>query len=148
MSKALDELKAWGFTVFESEAPDREEVDFTISDKEDNVAWVWGTIDSYEVECNHELVDFSGDETERGECVICGQTCDWHYDYDEDGCRHKTPHEWHPEEGDGGLIKKYIEETSAEKQARLKYLQDKERVCGLDKDELWELTELEKEAGL
>ena len=121
MSKALDELKAWGFMVLESEAPDREEVDFTISDKEDNVAWAWGTRDGYEVECNHELVEFSSDETERGVCVICGLTCDWHYDYDEDGCRHKTPHEWHYEDGDGdgGLIEKYIEETSAEKEEGL-----------------------------
>lgn len=107
MSKVLDELKLWGFTVFESEAPDREEIDFSIGDKEGNVAWVWGSKDNYEVECDHVFVEFSNNDEERGRCLICGETCDWCYHPD----HHKNPVEWHPEESDGGFIKKYIEET-------------------------------------
>lgn len=35
--------------------------------------------------CKHEDIDF-GDIEERGECLQCGATCDWHsqIDYDED----------------------------------------------------------------
>lgn len=34
---------------------------------------------------------------------------------------------------------------NSEKRLRLDYLQRKEQACGLDKDELWEMTELESE---
>ena len=34
----------YGLTIFESEAPDREVIDFSVydSDRDDNVAWGWG----------------------------------------------------------------------------------------------------------
>lgn len=112
----------YGLTVYESDAPDREEIDFSVcdSDLDDNVAWVWGAENDYEVECGHKIE--WGDEGERGYCVICGKECDWHYENevvsegkDEDGnyyCqtdRVRVPHEWH--EGDGGIIRQYIEQT-------------------------------------
>lgn len=122
----------YGLTIFESEAPDREVIDFSVynSDIDDNVAWAWGGGDTvavdnkeynydYEVECNHKI-EWGGDD-ERGYCVVCGKECDWHWEkewvddgHGEDGeCighyeQHRVPHEWH--EGDGGIIKQYINE--------------------------------------
>lgn len=37
--KVIDELKDMGYTIYESEAPDRESIEFLLSDAEDNVAW-------------------------------------------------------------------------------------------------------------
>lgn len=132
----MDELKKYGLTIYESEAPDREVIDFSVADSEDNVAWVWGGGDTvaidnkeydydYEVECDHAIIDY-GDDDEQGRCVVCGRTCDWHYEkeivnegHDEDGnyyCREtevRVPHEWH--EGDGGIIKQYIKENYGNK---------------------------------
>ena len=122
----------YGLTVYESGAPDRKTIDFSVydSDTDDNVAWVWGGGDTvavdnkeynydYEVECDHKIE--WGDDDERGYCVVCGKECDWHYEnevvnegHDEDGrytCQTvnvRVPHEWH--EGDGGIIKQYIDE--------------------------------------
>lgn len=124
----------YGLTIFESDAPDRQKIDFSVysSSLGDNVAWVWGdgdvvSIDNkeygydYEVECDHEI-EWGGDD-ERGYCVICGKECDWHWENqvvnegkDEDGnyyCQTagvRTIDEWH--EGDGGIIKQYIEQTN------------------------------------
>lgn len=123
----------YGLTIYESEAPDREAIDFSVydSDTDDNVAWVYGSGDTvavdnkeynydYEVECDHKIE--WGDDNERGYCVVCGKECDWHYEnqvvsegHDEDGrytCQTanvRVPHEWH--EGDRGIIKQYIEQT-------------------------------------
>ena len=123
----------YGLTIYESEAPDREVIDFSVydSNRGDNVAWAWGSGDviavdnkeynyDYEVECDHEIE--WGDDDERGYCVICGKECDWHYENevvnegkDEDGnyycqtARTRTIDGWH--EGDGGIIKQYIEQT-------------------------------------
>lgn len=123
----------YGLTIYESEAPDREVIDFSVydSDRGDNVAWVWGGGDTvavdnkeynydYEVECDHKIE--WGDDDERGYCVVCGKECDWHYENqvvdegkDEDGnytCRTadvRVVDGWH--EGDGGIIKQYIEQT-------------------------------------
>lgn len=122
----------YGLTIYESDAPNREEIDISVysSSLGDNVAWAWGggeivSVDSkrydydYEVECDHEIE--WGDDDERGYCVICGKECDWHYENevvnegkDEDGnyycqtARTRTIDEWH--EGDGGIIKQYIDE--------------------------------------
>ena len=122
----------YGLTIYESEAPDRKTIDFSVydSDTDDNVAWVWGGGDTvavdnkeynydYEVECDHKIE--WGDDDERGYCVVCGKECDWHYENqvvnegkDSDGnyyCQTdkvRVPHEWH--EGDGGIIKQYINE--------------------------------------
>lgn len=122
----------YGLTIYESDAPNREEIDISVysSSLGDNVAWAWGggelvSVDSkrydydYEVECDHEIE--WGDDDERGYCVICGKECDWHYENevvnegkDSDGnyycqtARTRTIDEWH--EGDGGIIKQYIDE--------------------------------------
>ena len=121
MSFNRDIAEQYGLTIYESEAPDREVIDFSVydSDLDDSVAWVWGAKDDYEVECNHNIE--YGDDDERGYCVICGKECDWHYENevvnegeDSDGnyyCQTadvRVPHEWH--EGDGGIIKQYIDE--------------------------------------
>ena len=109
----------YGLTIYESDAPDREEIDFFVHSDEidDNIAWVWGEQDDYEIDCNHQIE--WGDDDKRGYCVICGKECDWHWEkewvddgHGEDGgCighyeRQRVPHEWH--EGDGGIIKQYI----------------------------------------
>lgn len=132
MSFNQDIAEQYGLTIYESEAPDREVIDFSVysSEIDDNIAWVWGGGDTvavddkeydydYEVECNHQIE--WGDDDERGYCVICGKECDWHYEedvvnegYDDEGkytgqvVKVPTPHEWH--EGDGGIIKQYIEQ--------------------------------------
>lgn len=104
--RAEEKLKELGLSIRESDNPDRDTVDFTIEDAEDNVVWVWGTPEDYEVECPHDFTDYEDDET-VGECPICGATCDWHWETDENG-RYRVPHEWH--KGNGGIIKQYIKE--------------------------------------
>lgn len=122
MKSSKELCEEYGLTIYESEAPDRLPVDFSIDDGCDNVAWAWGDADDYEVECDHAVVDY-GDDDERGECLVCGATCDWHYEkdvvnegHDEDGnyyCQEgeeRVPHEWH--RGSGGIIKQYINEQN------------------------------------
>lgn len=111
----------YGLTIYESDAPDRKPVDFSVysSYDGDNMAWVWGDADDYEVECNHEVE--WGDDDELGYCVVCGKECSWHWENqvvnegkDEDGnyyCQTAGVREiddWH--EGDGGIIKQYVKE--------------------------------------
>lgn len=114
-NELIKEFKDMGLRIVESEAPDREKIDFSIADDNDNIAWVWGsgepiTVDGkpsldYEVECDHCFVEYEDDE-HQGYCPICGRYCDWHWEGD--GLyRERVPHNW--EEGDGGIIKKIIE---------------------------------------
>lgn len=102
------ELEQYDLSLRESDAPDRLPIDFSIEDDEDNVAWVWGDWKDYEVDCTHpyQCIDW-GDDDERGECELCGAQCDWRWERDEDG-QSREPHAWH--KGNGGLIKKIIEE--------------------------------------
>lgn len=125
----VEELKDMGLSVRESDNPDREKIDFSIEDGQDNVAWVWGSgepvsVDGkydldYEVECDHAVVEYDDDET-VGECLVCGATCDWHWEcYVDCGYTQKSqvPHHWNAyHEGNGGIIKKYIEENYGHKQ--------------------------------
>lgn len=108
----LDEYK-----VRESDNPDRQPIDFSIDDGKDNVCWVWGaTPQDVEWECDHPTVEFDDDET-VGECVLCGATCDWHWNtYGDAGYTQKeqVPHEWHKPEKVGGLVKEYLKETYGE----------------------------------
>lgn len=114
-----EELKKYGLEVWESDNPERQLIDFDISDEEDNVAWVWGdSLEDAEVECNHpyQCIEW-GDEDEQGECVLCGATCDWHYEEDdgnvEDYCwKGKTPciDEWYNPKKIGGIVGKYLKE--------------------------------------
>lgn len=104
----MNKLEEYGLSVRESDAPDRLPIDFTIEDGDDNVAWVWGDKDDYEVECNHPSIEYEDDET-QGYCPVCGEYCDWHREVaDEEGHLERVPHEWH--EGDGGIIKQIVKE--------------------------------------
>ncbi len=112
-----DKLKEYGLKLRENDDPDRYEVDFTIEDGEDNVAWVWGYgMSKYkelepDFECNHpyQCIEF-GDEDEQGQCKLCGCYCDWKRVPDEDTPGHPEPTEWYPRRNVGGLIREYLDE--------------------------------------
>lgn len=114
-----EKLEDYGLAIRHNDAPDRNLVDFSIDDGEDNVAWVWGSdYDDVDFECNHPdgCIEYDDDET-VGECLLCGSYCDWHYEnevvdegHDEDGkyicttadVRH--PHNWYPRQKVGGML--------------------------------------------
>lgn len=102
-----EELADYGLKIRHSDAPDREPIDFSIEDGEDNVAWVWGmNPNDAEWECNHpyQCIDFGDDEL-QGECELCGSFCDWHYGDDYDGHRgDPEPHTWYPRKSAGGIL--------------------------------------------
>lgn len=107
-----EELKKYNLKLRESDDSERDLIDFSIEDEEDNIAWVWGNdYNDVDWECNHpyECVEF-GDIDEQGECILCGSYCDWHYEKDDEGHKVPEPHEWYTRRNVGGLIKKYIEE--------------------------------------
>lgn len=108
----LDELKDYGLSLRESDDPERDPVDFSIEDGEDNVAWIWGhSLSDVDWECDHpyQCIDF-GDGEEQCECLLCGSFGDYHYDKDEEGHDVPEPHEWYPRRDVGGLIGKYLKE--------------------------------------
>lgn len=109
--KYLNDL---GYKVIESDNPDREPIDFSLSDGEDSVAWVWGkTPDDLEWECDHPEVEY-GDDDEQGRCVLCGAMCDWHYEASADDgyiVRSRVPHEWYKPKQPEEALKEYIGET-------------------------------------
>lgn len=108
-------LKVYGLSYRESDSPDRDEVDFTIEDKDDNVAYVWGHSPSdVDWECNHphQCIEFGSDREEQGECMLCGAWCDWHYSADEEGHGYPEAHEWYPRRDVGGLIGRYLKELA------------------------------------
>lgn len=110
-----DKLKEYRLKLHENDSPDRYEVDFTIEDSEDNVAWVWGYgLNDVEFECNHpyECVEF-GDDDEQGQCMLCGSYCDWHRVPDEDTPGYPEPTEWYPRRNVGGLMGEYLKEMQA-----------------------------------
>lgn len=112
-----DELKAYGLGLRESDNPERELIDFTIEDEEDNVAWVWGSrADDVEWECDHpyQCIDFGDSIEEQGECLLCGSWCDWHRVPEENTPGHPEPHEWYPRRDVGGLIGEYLKELRGE----------------------------------
>lgn len=116
MLKAEQQLKDLGLVVFESESPERQKIDFSISDEEDNLAWAWGDSPrDVDWECNHpyQAIEF-GDGDEQCECTICGAFGDWHYEEDDKGNKVPEPHEWYPRRYVGGLIDQYIKETQGE----------------------------------
>lgn len=124
---AIDELKDMGYTLIESDSPNRQKYDFSISDKEDNVAWLWGDMHDIEWECNHPTEDVEfGDDDEQGVCRLCGATCDWGWvkdvvdeGYDGDDRYYATVgetrviSEWHNPRHIGGALKEYVEELRA-----------------------------------
>lgn len=107
-----EKLKEYGLEIHYNDAENADPVDFNIADKEDNVATVWGqTLDDVEYECNHphECIEF-GDKDEQGECLLCGNYCDWHYEEDDEGHKIPEPHEWYFDRNVGGMIKQYLKE--------------------------------------
>ena len=108
-------LESYGLYLRENDAKDRENIDFIIEDKYDNVAFVWGDRpDNVEWECDHPIVEFDDDEP-TGECMLCGAKCDCHYEADvgnvEDHAwsgRRLVPHEWYPLGKVGGWIGEYL----------------------------------------
>lgn len=112
MTKTELILETYGLKIRESDSPDRENVDFDITDSEDNVAWVWGDrLSDVDWECNHpyECLEIDS-EDEQGRCVLCGSFCDWHTEPDDQGNQVPEPHDWYPRSKVGGLIGKYLEE--------------------------------------
>lgn len=132
------ELAKLGLKKYESEDKDREPIDFSISNSEDNVAWVYGTYQTiavdnklygYDVsiECDHpdEAIDW-GDDDECGECLLCGAQCSWHWEEgeeyegtDDDGYVVSSKYgsrvidEWHDTDNKG-LIGKYLDQLREE----------------------------------
>ena len=125
----LQELK---LRIEHSEAEDREPIDFDVRDTEtdERYATVWGSDPWHDIQCDCEhpleLVEF-GDEDERGECLICGATCDWRnveeIEYegsDEYGnpigskSGYKEIGQWHEAEELGGVIGDYIKQLRKE----------------------------------
>lgn len=108
-------LKEFGLNIRESDNPERLPIDFAVEDEDDNIAWVWGhNLDDVQVECNHALVAY-GDGEGVGTCVICGDRCDWHYEYDDCSVedhhwesKECVPHQWHKAETPGGFIGEYL----------------------------------------
>lgn len=118
-----DKLKEYGLKLHENDSPDRYEVDFTIEDDDDNVAWVWGdSPEDVEVECTHpaQCVSFDDDEP-CGWCELCGATCDAHYEADNGNVedyawsgRELVPTEWVMPKKPGGVIGKYLKKLAKE----------------------------------
>lgn len=106
------ELKDFGLKIRESDSPNRFNIDFTIEDEEDNVAWVWGhTPTDIDWECNHpsQCIEYDDDET-VGECLLCGSTCDWHKETDGENYTYRVPHQWYPRKNVGGIVGKILKE--------------------------------------
>lgn len=78
----MDKLQELKLRIEHSEAEDREPIDFDVRDTEtdERYATVWGSNPTNDIQCDCEhpehLVEF-GDDDERGECLLCGATCDW-----------------------------------------------------------------------
>ena len=112
-----EELNSYGLYLRENDAKDRENIDFVIEDKYDNVAFVWGdSPNNVEWECNHPVVEFNDDEP-TGECMLCGAKCDCHYEPDvgnvEDYAwsgRELVPTEWTIPKKPGGIIGDYLKD--------------------------------------
>ena len=120
---AIDELEDMGYTLVESDDPNRQKYDFSISDGEDNVAWIWGDDHDLDYECNHpsDCIEY-GDDDERGQCILCGSWCDWGWENEEGSVedyhwngRERVPQEWYPRRDIGGLMKEIVDEMKGEK---------------------------------
>lgn len=123
-------LKRYKLNIRESDDPDREPIDFTVEDREDNVAWVYGScLDDVDYECSHPTEPV-WDGEDYGVCPVCGETCDWHWEkqvvdegHDADGnytCKEaevRVVNFWSGprSNGVGGIIGRYIKETYGSK---------------------------------
>lgn len=126
----MNKLQEYNLRIEHSEAEDREPIDFDVRDLEtdERYATVWGSEPWHDIQCECEhpehLVEF-GDIDERGECPICGATCDWGWVKDVDEGRDEEGNytareievreigEWHTEEL-GGVIGDYIKQLRKE----------------------------------
>lgn len=107
-----NELKDYGLHIEHSQADDREPIDFEIRNSQDELfATVWGSNpwSDVQIDCDHDIAEFDDDET-VGECVLCGGTCDWHYEYDGEGHKRKVAHEWYHPKKIGGIVGRYLKE--------------------------------------
>lgn len=109
----MDKLKEHNLKIRESDSPDRLPIDFSVEDKGDNVAWVWGEEPSYvEVECEHANIDW-GDDNECGVCEVCGAQCQWRWEYNYDNgykAGERAIYHWKRPKL-GGIIKQYLKEN-------------------------------------
>lgn len=108
MEKKLEE---YGLEFKESVDPNRQLVDFSIKEDEDEVFSCWGDrIDDVDWECQHpyQCVDF-GDGEEQCECSLCGSFGDYHYEEDDEGNKVPEPHDWYPRRSVGGLVGEYLQ---------------------------------------
>lgn len=107
--------------VEHSEAEDREPIDFDIRDggTDERYATVWGSnpFNDIEADCEHpaHMIEY-GDDDEVGTCLLCGNTCSWHWETDEGNVgdsywsgQYREPDEWSGN-CQGGIIGKLIEE--------------------------------------
>ena len=116
-----NKLKALGLSLHESDAPDRDQIDFTIMDAEDDVCWVHGDAHGVSIDCDHpyESIEWVDDD-ECGICHLCGAECTWHWEHeeeyegtDENGdvestkLDYREPDEWSERQGEG-LIGEYL----------------------------------------
>ena len=115
----MDEvLDSYGLMIHENNQK-YHPIDYAICDADDkeDVAFIWGdSKDKIEYDCEHPIqcVEFDDDEP-VGQCMLCGASCDCHYELDEGNVedyywsgRRLVPHEWHTPEKPGGVIGKYI----------------------------------------
>lgn len=117
-----EELKPYGLFIHYVERSrdddDYEPIDFTIEDRYDIVAWVWGSnpVSDVQMECPHpeQCIEW-GDDDEWGVCKLCGATCTWHYEIDggnvEDFCwknNVRVPDEWTYPKHIGGIVGEYL----------------------------------------
>ena len=130
MTHAEEELGKYKLYVRESDSSERDPIDFTIENVDDNVAWVHGnSLEDIDYECSHPTEPVWDDE-DYCECPVCGETCDWHLEkvvvdegHDADGdyfCKEaevRVVDCWNGPRpyGVGGLIGEYIKEAYGRK---------------------------------
>lgn len=111
------DLEQYDLHIEYAEEPE-EPIDFEIRDDHDELyATVWGSnpFNDVQIDCGH-VVEYDDDET-VGECVLCGATCDWHYETSADDgytITERVPHDWHRPKEISGIVGKYIKQLQKE----------------------------------
>ena len=121
-----EKLKEYHLKLEPSENPDAKPIEFSITDYGEVVCNVWGnTPNDIEVECSHpyQCIEWREQaDDERGECKLCGATCDWHWEPDvcdmgDDGngyvayeTQEREPDDWDEPINAGGIIGDYLKE--------------------------------------
>lgn len=115
-----DALAEYDLKVRYNDSPDSEPIDDIIYDDEDNVAFIWGSEPwrDVQVECGHpdQCIEYDDDEP-VGRCVLCGATCETHYEADEGNVedyawsgRRQVPTSWAMPDKPGGIIGDYLKD--------------------------------------